>query len=57
MPVNPILEVSSTTNMGKCPEIVGVSTTLPLPYLIIPMNIIQLEKFDVSALQILKIVC
>ena len=34
-----------------------ICTTLPLPYLLIPVNIIQLEKVYVSALRIVKIVC
>ena len=36
---------------------VEVSTTLALPYLFIPVNIIQFEKVYVSAMEILKIVC
>ena len=36
---------------------VEISTTLPLPYLFIPVDIIQLEKNYVRALQILKTVC
>ena len=41
----------------KFPKTVEISTTLPLPYLFIPLTIIQLEKVYVSAMQILKIVC
>ena len=40
----------------KDPKTVEISTTPPLPYLFIPVNIIQLQKVYVSALQILKIV-
>ena len=40
----------------KGPKTVEISTTLPLPYLFIPVNIIQLEKIFVSALKIQKTV-
>ena len=40
----------------KGPKTVESSTTLPLPYLLIPVNIIQLEKAYVSAMQNLKTV-
>ena len=43
-------------NMAKGPKTVGICTTPPLPYLFIPVKIIQLEKIYVSALQILKTV-
>ena len=36
---------------------VEISKTLPLPYLFIPVNIIQLEKVSVSAMKNLKTVC
>ena len=54
---NPVLEVSSTTNMGKGPKTVEICTTLPLPYLFISVDILQLVKFCVSSMQILKAVC
>ena len=41
----------------KGPKTVEICKTLPLPYLFIPVNIIKLEKVDVSAMQNLKIVC
>ena len=41
----------------KGPKTVEISTTLPLPYLFIPVDIIQLEKVYVSATQNLKGVC
>ena len=41
----------------KAPKTVEICTTLPLPYLFIPANIIQLDKVFFNALQILKIVC
>ena len=41
----------------KFPKTVEMCTTVPLPYLFIPVNIIQLGKVYLSALQILKIVC
>ena len=40
----------------KGSKTVEICTTLPLPYLLIPLEIIQLEKINVSALQILKTV-
>ena len=39
------------------PKTVEIYTTLPLPYLFIPVNIIQVEKIYVSALQNLRTVC
>ena len=39
------------------PKTVEIWTTLPLPYFLIPVNIIQLGKVDVSAMQNLKTVC
>ena len=36
---------------------VEIFKTLPLPYLFIPVNIIQLEKVSVSAMKNLKTVC
>ena len=41
----------------KRPKTVEISTTLPLPYLFIPVDIIQLEKVYVSATQNPKGVC
>ena len=41
----------------KGPKTVEICKTLPLPYLFIPVNIIQLEKVYVSAMQNLKTVC
>ena len=41
----------------KGPKTVEICKALPLPYLFIPVNIIQLEKVYVSALQNLKTVC
>ena len=41
----------------KGPETVQICTTLPLPYLLIPVNSIQLEKVYVSAMQNLETVC
>ena len=41
----------------KGPKTVEISTTLPLPYLFIPVDIIMLEKVYVSATQNLKGVC
>ena len=41
----------------KGPKTVEICKALPLPYLFIPVNIIQLEKFYVSAMQNLKTVC
>ena len=41
----------------KGPKTVEICTTLPLPCLFIPVNIIQLEKVYVSAMQNLKTVC
>ena len=41
----------------KGPKTVEICITLPLPYLFIPVNIIQLEKVYVSAMQNLKTVC
>ena len=41
----------------KGPKIVEICKALPLPYLFIPVNIIQLEKVYVSAMQNLKTVC
>ena len=41
----------------KGPKTVEICTTLPLPCLFIPVNIIQFEKVYVSARQILKTVC
>ena len=41
----------------KGPKPVGICTTLPLPYFIIPVNIIESEKVYVSTLRFLKIVC
>ena len=41
----------------KGPKTVEICTTLPLPYLFIPVNIIQLEKVYVSAMQNLRTVC
>ena len=40
----------------KGPKTVEIWTTLPLPYFFVPLEIIQLEKIYVSALQILKTV-
>ena len=37
------------------PKTVEICTTLPLPYLLIPVNIIQLEKVYVSAMQNLRL--
>ena len=39
------------------PKTVEICTSLPLPYLFIPVHIIQLEKVNVSAMQNLKTVC
>ena len=39
------------------PKTVEICTTLPLPYLFIPANIIQFEKVYVSAMKNLKTVC
>ena len=39
------------------PNTVEIWTMLPLPYLLIPVKIIQLEKVYVSAMQNLKTVC
>ena len=41
----------------KGPKTVEICTTLPLPYLFIPVNIIQLEKAYVSAMQNLRTLC
>ena len=41
----------------KGPKTVEICITLPLPYLLIPVNIIQLERVYVSAMQNLKSVC
>ena len=41
----------------KGPKTVETCKTLPLPYLFIPANIIQLEKVYVSATENLKTVC
>ena len=43
-------------NMEKGPKTVEIGTTLLLPYLFIPLDIIQSENIYVSALQILKTV-
>ena len=40
----------------KGPKTVEICTTLPLPYLFIPLEIIQLVKIYVSAMQNLKTV-
>ena len=40
----------------KGPKTVEICTTLPLPFFFIPLEIIQSEKINVSALQILKTV-
>ena len=40
----------------KGPKTLEICTTLPLPYLFISLEIIQLEKINISALQILKTV-
>ena len=40
----------------KVPKTVEICKTLPLPYLLIPVDIIQLEKVYVSAMQNLKTV-
>ena len=39
------------------PKTVEICITLPLPYLFIPVNIIQLQKVYLSAVQNLKTVC
>ena len=41
----------------KGTKTVEICKTLPLPYLLIPVNIIKLEKVYVSAMQNLKTVC
>ena len=41
----------------KGPKTVEIWKTLPLPYLFIPVNIIQLGKVYVTAMQSLKTVC
>ena len=41
----------------KGPKTVEICKTLPLPYLFIPVELIQLERVSVSAMQNLKIVC
>ena len=41
----------------KGPKTVEICTTLPLPCLFIPVNIIQLEKVYVSAMENLKTIC
>ena len=41
----------------KGPKTVEIFTMLPLPCLLIPVNIIQLEKVYISAMQNLKTVC
>ena len=41
----------------KGPKTVEIGTTVPLSYLFIPVNIIELEKVYVSAMQNLKTVC
>ena len=41
----------------KGPKTIEIFKTLPLPYLFIPVNIIQLEKVYVSVIQSLKTVC
>ena len=41
----------------KGPKTVEIFKTLPLPYLFIPVNIIQLENVYVSAMHNLKTVC
>ena len=41
----------------RSPKTGEICTTLPLPFLFIPMNIIQLEKVYVSAMQNLETVC
>ena len=41
----------------KRPKTVEICTTVPLSYLFIPVNIIQLEKAYVSAMQNLMTVC
>ena len=41
----------------KGPKTVEICITLPLPYLFIPVNIIQLQKVYLSAVQNLKTVC
>ena len=40
----------------KGPKTVEICTTLPLRYFFIPLELIQLEKIYVSALQIVKTV-
>ena len=54
---NPVLEVSSKKTWQKGPKIVEICKTVPLSYLFIPVNIIQLEKAYFSAMQNLKTVC
>ena len=41
----------------KRPKNVEICTALPLPYLFIPVHIIQLEQVYVSAVPILEIIC
>ena len=41
----------------KCPKTVEICKGLPLPYLLIPVEIIQLGKVYVSAMQNLKTFC
>ena len=41
----------------KVPKTVEICKALPLPYLLIPVDITQLEKVYVSAMQNLKTVC
>ena len=41
----------------KGPQTAEMCTKVPLPYLFIPVNIIQLQKVYVSAMENLKTVC
>ena len=54
---NPVSEDNSTTNMETRRNTAEIWMTEPLPYLLIPLKEIQVEKVSLSDMQNLRTVC
>ena len=53
---SPISEDPWTGKMGKSRKTVSISTTAPLPYLLITVKVIHLGKASLSEMQNLKLI-
>ena len=54
---NPVSEDNSTTNMETPRNTAEIWMTEPLPYLLIPLKEIQVEKVSLGDMQNLRTVC